>query len=609
MNCWTVKLFEWPDYRRNRYSCTRIRSGGGICRRVKHSKFKRLAVFAVLVCSVGVRAEDSAVGHLTFNKDVAPIIFEHCSICHRAGQAAPFKLLTYQEVKQRAKQIVEVVDRRYMPPWLPEAGHEEFVGDRSLSKNQIETIRQWVAEGAREGKAADLPPTPQWPDGWRLGKPDLVVRMPAAYKLASEGKDVYRNLVVPIPVPEQKFVKGVEFLPGNWRVVHHAFINIDTTRFSRNLADKESPAGFDGMVLPETARMPGGHLLGWQPGKMPMTSPDGLAWVLPTNTDLVLQLHLHPTGKSEVVQPSVAFYFTDQAPTNMAFRINLNPLIIDIPAGATNYTIEDSYVLPLDVEVLGICPHAHYLGKRLEGSAILPDGTRKDLIVIPDWDFNWQGEYRYAKPIFLPKGTKVTMRFSYDNSVENVRNPNHPPKRVKYGLQTTDEMGELWLQVLPMDPAERQLLAGDFYGHLASQVIRYNEHVLTEDPTNAEAHTLVGRSQLYLRQVTEAMAHFQAAVKANPNYDPAWYELGFVALRTGDWEGARQAFENVVRLNPQDYQAHGSLGALFLQRGDLVAAETQFRTALRINPQDDVSRANLDRVLQARSKTLSPGQQ
>ena len=269
--------------------------------------------------------------------------------------------------------------------------------------------------------------------------------------LAAEGKDIYRNFLVPIPTTERRNVKALEFHPGNSKVVHHAFIEVDATRQSRHLADQVSPPGFDGMQLPESVQMPGGQMLGWQPGKPPYVSPDGLAWVLEPNSDLVLQLHLHPSGKPEPVRSTVGFYFTETAPTNTAFRINLQRSTIDIPPGAKDYSIENRYVLPVDVSLLRILPHTHYLGKELQGYAILPDGTKQWLIRIKNWDFNWQGDYRYAEPVFLPKGTTLVMHFTYDNSADNIHNPSQPPKRVRYGLQTTDEMGELWFQALPRE--------------------------------------------------------------------------------------------------------------------------------------------------------------
>jgi len=540
---------------------------------------------------------------VTFNKDVAPIVFEHCALCHRPTQSAPFNLLTYQDARKHAKQIAEVVEKRYMPPWLPEKGHGDFADDRTLSTNQIETIRRWVAEGSVEGAAADLPGLPKWTEGWRLGPPDLVVKLPQLYTLAAEGKDVYRNFVVPIPVSARKYVKGVEFLPGNWKVVHHAFINVDRTRGSRRRAEKENPPGFDGMTLPETATMPAGQLLGWQPGKVPRFAPDGLAWILETNTDLVLQLHLHPSGKPELVQPSIAFYFTEQPPTNMGFRVNLQVFKIDIPAGVKDYAIDERYTLPIDASLIGISPHAHYLAKRMEGYALLPDGTRRDLILIKDWDFNWQGDYRYANPVPLPKGTTLAMHFTYDNSPGNIRNPSQPPKQVRYGLQTTDEMGELWFQIMPRNPSERTRLEEDFYGYLVRHELDYEEYLLAQNPKDAAAQARAGNALLHLGRVEDAFHRFQAAIRADPNCQVAYYQLGFILQRLNKLPEAELAFETAMRLDPDDYQAQGSLGYLYLRKGDLDKAEERFKAALGLNPDDAVARQNLGLVAKAKAES------
>jgi hypothetical protein len=558
---------------------------------------------SILALGLGgpAQAAEPARGALTFNRDVAPIVFEHCAGCHCPGQAAPFSLLSYADVQKRAKQVAEVVGKRYMPPWLLERGQVAFAHDRSLAAEQIGTIQRWAAEGAVEGAAADLPPVPKRTDGWRLGTPDLVVKVPAPYMLAPEGKDVYHNLVVPIPVAERKFVNGIEFVPGNWKVIHHAFVEVDATRVCRVRAAKENPPGFDGMFLPETATMPGGHFLSWQPGRVPRMGPPGMAWTLEPGTDLVLQLHMHPSGKPEPVQPGVGFYFTSTPPTNSFLRINLTALRIDIPPGAADYAVSDEYTLPVDAQLIGVGPHAHYLGKRVEGYARMLDGSCKQLLLIKDWDFNWQDEYRYAEPVFLPKGTTLTMRWTFDNSTNNVRNPNQPPKRVRHGSQTTDEMAELWYQVLPRDAAERTVLERDFYSHLGNLAIDYNESLLRQNPTNAEAHTKAGRAELYFGQAQLALGHFLAATRADPNYDKGWYELGFFYLRQKRWSEAQQAFENVIRLNPDDYEAEGSLGLLYLQKGDLAQAEAHCRAALRINPDDKVAARTLSRVLKARA--------
>jgi len=536
----------------------------------------------------------------TFTRDIAPIIFRNCSGCHRPGQSGPFSLLTYRDVLKRARQIAEITASRSMPPWLPEPGYGEFANERRLDPKEIELIRLWAASGAIEGKVEDLPPVPAWSGEWQLGKPDLVVEVPEAYSLAAEGKDVYRNLVAPIPIDGKRFVLGVEFRPGNYKVVHHAFVDVDETRFSRRLAERERPAGFDGMELPESAHMPGGQLLGWQPGKQPAFSPPGLPWALDKDTDLVLQLHLHPTGKPEIVRPQVGFYFTDHLPTNMAYRVKLENWKMDIPPGVADYQVEQSYVLPIDVLVLRILPHAHYLGKEMKVYAELPDGTRKWLIYIRQWDFNWQGDYACKNPIELPKGTRLVMHFSYDNSPANAHNPNQPPKRVKYGLQTTDEMAACSIQVLPKVPGQRNDLAKDFYLYYARASVDYNEFLLKSDPSDAEAHTKIARALIALGDMAGAQKHLGDAIRAKPDFDKPYYDIGMIWFNQNKLKEAEAAFKAVVRLKPDDSQAYGNLGIICVRSGRPENAENYFRTAIRLNPDDTIARKNLEDLVRSR---------
>lgn len=200
------------------------------------------------------------ISPVTFNKDIAPIIFRNCTPCHRPGQSAPFSLVTYEDVRKRATDIVEVTARRYMPPWLPEHGYGEFADERRLSIDEIKTIQRWSSAGQIEGAAADRPPLPQWNSDWQLGQPDLTLTMPEVYTLAAEGRDVFRNFVQPVRLGEKRFVRGVEFHPGNPKVVHHAFIKVDRTSQSRRMDLRDSEPGFPGMSAP--AEIPGGHFLG-----------------------------------------------------------------------------------------------------------------------------------------------------------------------------------------------------------------------------------------------------------------------------------------------------------------------------------------------------------
>jgi len=314
----------------------------------------------------------------------------------------------------------------------------------------------------------------------------------------------------------------------------------------------------------------------------------------------VLQLHLHPTGKPEQVQSAVGFYFTNQRPAKTPFRLYLPVWRIDIPAGARDYAVENSYVLPVDVDVLRVSPHAHYIAKEMQGYAILPDGTKRWLLLIKDWDFNWQGDYRYAQPVFLPKGTKVAMHFTYDNSTNNMRNPNRPPKRIHYGLQSTDEMAELFYQVLPRNAEDLAVLRKDYFAKLTLQAVDYNEEVLRERPDDARAHAKLGQALLPLGKNSQAFEHLRAAIQLSPDDDKPHYDLGSLYLMRNQLAEAKAEFETVLRLRPDDYQAHGNLGTVYRRLGDLEQAEAHFSSALRLNPDDAVAKRNLERVLEAR---------
>jgi len=247
-------------------------------------------------------------GTVTFSKDIAPIVFNNCSSCHHPGESAPFNLLNFDDVRKHAKQIVEVTQRRYMPPWLPDPTLIPFVGERRLSNEQLGLIKQWVEEGALAGNLDELPPLPKWNDRWQLGKPDLVVKPASPFALAADGRDVYRNLVVAIPISARRYVHGIEFR-ANSRAVHHAFLRFDKTAESRALDRQDGQPGFYGIHTAKSAASPI-TFASWQPGKSPRFYDADLAWPLETNTDLVLQLHLQPIGKVENVAPEVAFYFT-----------------------------------------------------------------------------------------------------------------------------------------------------------------------------------------------------------------------------------------------------------------------------------------------------------
>ena len=386
-------------------------------------------------------------GTLTFTRDVAPLMFERCATCHRPGEVAPFSLLEYRDVKKRARLIARVTASRLMPPWKPVAGHGEFRDARRLSTDEIGLLKQWVDEGAVRGDPKHLPAQPKFRSGWQLGKPDVIVTMPRAYTVPAEGADVYRNFVIPFQVPQGKYIHAVEFRPSNRRVVHHAILAFDVTGKMRQRDGKDGAPGFTQSNIP--GQVLSGSLGFWVPGKDSRPLPKGVALKWPRGADLVLQLHVHPTGKAEVERSTIGFYFTDTPPRRSLNAFVLNNNKIDIPAGKKDYRIEARKTLSSAVEVYGIFPHMHLIGKEVRVTALLPGGAKKSLLWIDRWDFNWQGYYEYATPVALPKGTQLLMECRHDNSASNPSNPNQPPKRVTYGEQTTDEMAIVLLHVMP----------------------------------------------------------------------------------------------------------------------------------------------------------------
>jgi hypothetical protein len=406
---------------------------------------------------------------VTFNKHVAPLVFARCADCHRPGEVAPFSLLTFHDVSKRADQILSVAEQRAMPPWKPQPGHGEFAHNRRLTDKELGLLRRWVAQGAVEGQAADLPPAPSFGTGWQLGTPDLVVTMPIAAEVAAAGPDVYLNTILTLKVPEGKFVKAAEFRPSNRRVVHHAVLFVDTTGKARERDEADPALGFVA-VTPPGKRLPDSLSI-WAPGRNPRPLGPGLSMPWPETGELVLQLHLHPTGKPEVEQSSIGFHFTDEPPARSLLDLTLIDTKIDIPPGEKAYRTSDRCVLPIDMDALSIFPHMHMIGKDIKVTATLPDGTSRPLLWIDDWNFNWQDLYEYAKPVRLPKGTQIVLEAVHDNSADNPFNPSSPPQRVRWGEQTFNEMSIAFLNLVPVRESDMSELQANPARRLQAAIV------------------------------------------------------------------------------------------------------------------------------------------
>ena len=560
----------------------------------------------------------------TYTRDVAPILFRSCAPCHRPGEAAPFSLLSYADTKSHARLIEEVTKRRIMPPWLPAANDPKFADDLRLSDAEIARLRDWAESGAVEGNPAELPAAPQFVEGWQLGNPDLIVKATKTYALAAGGRDVYWNFVFRSPVDRQRWLKAIEIRPGDKRLVHHANVLVDRGQTAR-LQEKKPGDGFGGMELTIESEVfdPDSHFLFWKPGSAPYVEPDGMAISLDANADLVLNTHLQPSGKPETLQPTLGLYFTDKPATLHPILLQMeNDGALDIPAGAKDFVVSDDFTLPVSVSLLAIYPHAHYLGKDLEALATLPDGKTETLIHISNWDLNWQAVYRYMEPMTLPAGTKIKMRFAYDNSTDNVRTPNHPPARVVAGNRAIDEMAHLWLQVLPNDSAGggsgdprariQEAMARhhleknpeDFEAHynlaalfqargdVAGSYKQFSEAVRLR-PEDAAANNGLGAALLAAGRVPQAIPFLQTALKTRPDYFDAHYNLGNALASGGDFAGALEQFRAAANLRPEDADAEANLGSALAETGNLKEARKHFERALRLNPNHQLARENL----------------
>lgn len=530
---------------------------------------------------------------VTFTKDVAPIVFQHCASCHHPGGAGPFSVLTYASARMHARQIADVTRRGYMPPWKPSPESGPFVGENRLTAREIDVLQRWADGGAAEGKSP-LPAAPDISAGWQLGTPDLVVTLPK-YEIDASGTDVFRIFVVSLPTNVTRFVRGLEFRPGNTSVVHHANIRVDRTPTSRRLDDEDPAPGYDGL-LAHTAQYPDGQFLAWTPGQAAPLLPKGLAWRLEPGTDLVVELHLQRTGKHEVVEPSIGLFFTNDPPERTPGMLRLGRQNIDIPAGEHHYTINDSFVLPVDVDVLALQPHAHYRARHVRGTATLPDGSNKLLIDIPDWDFRWQQVYRFTTPVKLPKGTTIAMHYEYDNSADNPRNVTQPPQRVVWGQRSADEMGDLWFQVLTANDHDLDVLMAAFRPKvIAEDIIGYEARIRAE-PGVAALHDDVALLYLDEGRAANAVEHFRRALAMKPASAAAHYNLATALTIAGSVDEAVGSYEKALELRPDYALAHNNLGAILFGRGQLDAAGVHLREAVRLDPKNADALDNLGRL-------------
>jgi len=537
---------------------------------------------------------------VTFTKDIAPILFANCVSCHRPGEVAPFSLLTFADAVKHADTVAKETRARHMPPWLPEPGEFPVLGVRRLRDDQIDAIQRWVNGGLVEGNPADLPAAPVWTEGWQLGRPDAILAPERPYTAQPGTEDIYRNLVLRTSLTSAAFVRAVEF-KTNGAPIHHAVIRVDPSQGSRRRDGADGQPGFDGMAW-GIVQDPDGHFIGWAPGRGPILAPDGMPWRLERGADLVIELHLVPSKTPRLIQPTVGLFFTGTPPSQTPVTVKMSAKMIDIPAGQPDYVVTDTYELPVAVDLMGVYPHAHYLGKEMRVTAALPDGAVKSLLYIKAWSFHWQQDYRYAAPIPLPAGTKLTMRYTYDNSDDNLENPHHPPVRVQIGPKSTDEMAELGLQLLPKSRADAARLVESFETRDNLANVAMGELRVRQAPGNAEYQAFLGASYVEVGRFADAIPPLETALRLDERSATAHTDLGTALMAQGRLDAALAQFRRAAALAPRDERMPFNLGNALVRASRPAEANAAYERALALNPDFPDAHVNLGTLLSSHGR-------
>ncbi|MBZ5609942.1 MAG: cytochrome c [Acidobacteriia bacterium] len=434
----------------------------------------------------------SAAAAPTFTRDVAPIFYKNCVSCHRPGELAPMSLLDYRSARPWAKAIRAAVATGKMPPWFADPRYGHFSNDTRLKEQDIATVKAWVDAGAAEGDPKDLPVPPKFVEGWRLGKPDLVIDIGQDFRVPA-GKDLYKDFVVPTAFTEGKWIRAAQVLPGNRRLVHHVHVYVvaqgtdaDSQQEAKLAVANRVPslAGFaeieDGLTrvredapvindacaananLPNLSGFEEGSLTTMLPGKPPddfdVFGDGSTAKYIPAGAKLRFQIHYAKVDEAGTDRTSVGLYLVAKAPEKPLRRVDLRNRFFLIPAGAGNHEVKRCYDVEQDKLLVAITPHMHYRGKDATYELIHADGRHEILLVVPHYDFNWQLQYRFEKAILMEKGSRMVVTFHYDNSPNNPANP-EPSKAIRWGDRTEDEMMVTWTETINVSPAGSSLNA------------------------------------------------------------------------------------------------------------------------------------------------------
>ncbi len=434
--------------------------GQGVGQQIRSISAKAFGLCAAVALMLVAPIPPASAAPVTFSRDIAPILMSNCVRCHRPGEVAPMPLRTYEETRPWAKSIRKSVVERAMPPWHPDPAYGHFSNDMALTDAEINTIRTWVEQGAPEGDPADMPPQPEFSTGWQLGEPDYIVEFDEV-QVPAEGDDMFIDLQVQLDLPEERWIKAIEFLPGEKSVVHHIIgVLGDFGMSGGDLASamRPRPAGVD---PPEIFSV-------WVAGAQPTVYPEGMGRIVAPDQLISLNAHYHPSGEAKTDRTRIGLHFgTADLKKSITTNFGVNTGFL-IPPGAADHRVEAFHIFDQDSRIVSFMPHMHVRGKDISYEIVYPDGRRETALSVPKYDYNWQWIYYPVEPIAVPRGTRVEAVGHFDNSSGNPSNPD-PTIGVTYRGETFDEMFVAFMEFIvddgvspaPPPAAEkvRQLLA------------------------------------------------------------------------------------------------------------------------------------------------------
>lgn len=551
----------------------------------------------------------------TFNREIVRLLQDHCQGCHRPGGIGQVSFFPYEQAVAWAADIRDAVQTRTMPPWNAREGFGEFVGARRLTEAQIETFSKWVDAGMPEGDPADLPPPREFPENWTLGKPDLILTPAEAYPVEATGKDEYRCFVMPVDLPGDRYVSAIEVLPGARDVVHHVSVYLDESGRAEALDRADPKPGYDsfgGIGFP-----PSGTLGGWAPGNTPHRLPDGVGRLLPRNARVIMQVHYHKSGRAARDLSRLGIYFSIVPVDKRLYEETVASRLLFIPPGAKHYKVTGATTLPRDMRALSVLPHMHLLGEEIRVTATRPDSTRVPLVWVAPWDFNGQETYIFKTPIPLPRGTRIDLEAYYDNSADNPRNPNSPPRWVRWGEESTDEMCIAFLYVTlddehltqnpPLKPEipdpepprtlQQALDDPDLYFSQHTEKLKamasYLLDILPSDPDNPAHYYELGTLYDELGRLDEAAEQYRLALQRDPRHADAHYKLGLVYQRQDRPEEAAAELEAALQNGVRQRGIHYHLGMALDRLDRPESAVAQLELALAADPHNAPARLRL----------------